>query len=179
MIRELDLHYTPFPSSSSSTSYSYSTSSESTSEIPKRSFYLNFFLYIFIFMFFNCLIRFLSTPQTAISFTLQDIIQDPPEQFKPLIQTISIQAEVSGVLHCIALWYEIHLKDSSNIEDIIDTGPINNDHNHNHNNHQNTSTYWRQIAFLIENPKDINKNEIININIIIDRGSGIWCNIIS
>ena len=76
----------------------------------------------------------------------------------------------------MTLWYKVHLIDSDDSNDTIDTGPCYE--NDSTNNTNNSSIYWRQIAFLINNPREVLENEIIDIEIIVDRVSGVWCKII-
>eukprot|EP01041_Mallomonas_annulata_P004625 gene4625-9185_t len=101
-----------------------------------------------------------------------------------------VQLSVSsvGTVHALAMWYIIHMEDEK--EDVTDgagskvdnnnicTGPMSitgHVHGHRRNTASESSSHWRQAAFLIDPERPVLTEEVLEVDVFRDLTFGVWC----
>jgi hypothetical protein len=83
---------------------------------------------------------------------------------------IELCCEKAGMVHAIAAWFQLPMTSRANAS-VVDTGPFAAPDNM-------RSNHWRQICFLLDDPFCVNAHDVVNIEVLLDISSGLWCRVI-
>lgn len=120
--------------------------------------------------------RFLSEEVEVAEVPLVQSLQRAEEEDSDLVYscTHSLSVSRSGSAHCVALWFRIYLLESSRGSGtrVVLTGP-----------RPSCSTpggpHWRQAGFMLDTPLDVQRGDLLNVRVSVDKSSGVWCQYIS